>query len=152
MGRIANLLGAVAASAEEGAEGLDLPIGDRAVLLDDWAEDDIEDALGLVRDSLLLGELVESAGAVSERLLDTLSPLSKESAFSDAKRSGLTVAIGEIGHFARELERLEEILDVLGDGASRDRSALELLRRRLIDLDIENEMRGNGKDSETRES
>ena len=61
MGRIVDLCGEIAAAAEEGPEGLVLgpEMWDR--LRDEWTDDDIEDALGLVRDSLMLGELVKES-------------------------------------------------------------------------------------------
>src|SRR5712691_7329960 len=65
MGRIVDLCGEIAAAAEEGAEGLILPpeVWDR--LRADWDDEDIEDAMGLVQDSLLQAELVESADSAS---------------------------------------------------------------------------------------
>src|SRR5258707_14215437 len=63
MGRIVDLCGEIAASAEEGPEGLILPPDVWERLRADWDDEDIEDALGLVRDSLLQAELVEPPDA-----------------------------------------------------------------------------------------
>ena len=69
MGRIVDLCGEVAAAADEGPEGLILPLDAWDRLRDDWSDDDIEDALGLVKDSLLQSELVEAADSLSTRLV-----------------------------------------------------------------------------------
>ncbi len=61
MGRILDLCGEIAAAADEGTEGLELPLSDRERLLGDWSENDLDDALALVRESLLQGELIDSA-------------------------------------------------------------------------------------------
>src|SRR4026207_2047600 len=62
MGRIVDLCGEIAAAAEEGAEGLELSpdVWDR--LRADWEDEDIEDALSLVHDSLLQAALLHTGG------------------------------------------------------------------------------------------
>ena len=72
MGRIVDLCGEVAAAADEGPEGLVLPVDAWDRLRDDWSDEDIEDALGFVRDSLLQTELVEAADSLSARLVELL--------------------------------------------------------------------------------
>jgi len=148
MGRIADLLGAVAAAAEEGSEGLELPPESRALLLEGWSDDDVDDALGLVTDSLLLNELVEAAGALSARLIAQLGAVDADEAFERAERDGWRVPLDQLTHLARELDRLEEVLEVFEDTPPRDRSRLDGVRRRLMEQGIESEMRrpsdGNG--------
>ena len=65
MGRIVELCGEVAAEAEEGPEGLVLPPEAWERLRAEWQDQDIEDALALVQDSLMQSELVESADSLS---------------------------------------------------------------------------------------
>ena len=72
MGRIVDLCGEIAAAAEEGPEGLVLAPDMWDRLRDEWNDEDIEDALGLVRDSQMLAELVESADSLSARLVEVL--------------------------------------------------------------------------------
>jgi len=142
MGRIADLLGAVAAAAEEGSEGLELPPESRALLLEGWSDDDIDDALGLVTDSLLLNELVEAAGALSSRLMAQVGALDADGAFGQAEREGWRLPLDQLTHLARELDRLEEVLEIFEDTPPRDRSRLDGLRRRLMEQGIEAEMHG----------
>ena len=78
MGRIVDLCGEIAAAAEEGEEGLILPPEVWDQLRQDWSDEDIEDALGLVHDSLLQAELVESADALSAQMLDALGSLAED--------------------------------------------------------------------------
>jgi len=84
MGRIVDLCGEVAAAADEGPEGLILPPEAWDRLRDDWEEEDIEDALGLVRDSLLQGELVEAAESLSTHLVEVLGAFGEAKAFEQA--------------------------------------------------------------------
>ena len=86
MGRIIDLCGEVAAAADEGAEGLELPLTDRERLLGEWSEEDLDDALALVRESLLQSELVDSADSLSARLLEVLGRLGDEAAFAKFAR------------------------------------------------------------------
>ena len=86
MGRIVDLCGEIAAAAEEGPEGLVLAPDMWDRLREEWTDDDIEDALGLVRDSLLLAELVESADSLSARLVEVLGAFGERAAFK--KRGG----------------------------------------------------------------
>ena len=61
MGRIVDLCGEIAAAADEGPEGMVLPPDAWQRLRQDWSDEDIEDAMGFVKDSILQAELVESA-------------------------------------------------------------------------------------------
>jgi len=75
MGRIVDLCGEVAAAADEGPDGLVLPAEAWGRLREGWSDEDIEDALGFVKDSLLQSELVEAADSLSARLVEVLSGL-----------------------------------------------------------------------------
>src|SRR6185295_1677009 len=111
MGRIVDLCGEVAAAAEEGPDGLILPPDVWERLRADWDDEDIEDAMGLVHDSLLQAELVESADSLSARLVEVLGTFGNEAAFTNAAAGAGVVPLEGIGHLARRLARLEEILE-----------------------------------------
>jgi len=147
MGRIVDLCGEIAASAEEGPEGLILPIEVWDQLRADWQDEDIEDALGLVKDSLLQGELVESADSLSSRLLEVLGAFGEAAAFREAEADGGRITLEVIGQIARRVARLEEVLDTYRDGGSPDRRGLHELQRRLADHGIETEMDSGEPDS-----
>ena len=72
MGRIVDLCGEVAAAADEGPEGLVLSAEAWDRLRAEWSDEDIEDALAFVKDSLLQSELVEAADSLSARLVEVL--------------------------------------------------------------------------------
>ena len=124
MGRIVDLCGEIAAAAEEGPEGLVLPpdVWDR--LRADWDDEDIEDALGLVHDSLLQAELVESADSLSARLVEVLGALRRRGARSRRRRGGGAAQLEAIGQLARRVARLEEVLEAYREGAAPDRRGL----------------------------
>jgi hypothetical protein len=109
-------------------------------LRDEWGDEDIEDALGLVHDSLLLGELVESADNLSLRLVELLGRFGEAAAFRQAEAGEARLSLEIIGQLARRVHRLEDILDAYREGAGPDRGGLEALRSRLIDQGIEEEM------------
>jgi hypothetical protein len=140
MGRVADLLSAVAAAAEEGGEGLALRPEDRALLLEGWSESDLEDALSLVQDSLMLGELVEAADTVASRLMALLGAFGDAGAFEQARQQGGRVPLEVIAHLARNVDWLDEVLSVYRDEAGPDRSGFEALRQRLAEAGIEDEM------------
>lgn len=152
MGRIVDLCGEIAAEAEEGPEGLVLSTEAWERLRADWDDEDIEDALSLVRDSLLQGELVEAADSLSSRLLETLGAFGESAAFKQAVAAGARIDLGTLGHLARRLDRLEEILEAYREGSPPERKGFDALRRRLADHGIEGEMGeeeyapGNGMD------
>jgi hypothetical protein len=140
MGRIIDLCGEIAADAEEGAEGLVLPIEAWDRLRGDWSDEDIDDALSLVRDSLFLSELVDAADSLSTRLIEALERFGQAAAFDAAKAGGATLTLDAVGQLARRVDRLEEILEVYRDGKPPERTAFDALRRRLADVGIEDEM------------
>lgn len=141
MGRIVDLLGEVAAAAEEGPDGLLLPAEDHARLRAlDWQDEDIQDALSLVRDSLLQGELVDAADSLSARMLEVLGAFGDAPAFTRAEAGDAQIGLDVIGHLARRVARLEEILEVYREGTAPDRKGFDALRRRLADHGIEAEM------------
>lgn len=144
MGRIADLLGEVAAAAEEGPEGLLLsPDEWDRLRSDDWRDEDIEDALNLVRDSLLQGELVDAADSLGSRLIELLGEFGGAASFASAQAGEGRFSLQTIGQLARRVARIEEILEVYRDAAAPDRKGFDALRRRLADHGIEAEMRGN---------
>jgi len=151
------LCGEVAAEAEEGPEGLVLPPEAWERLRAEWQDQDIEDALALVHDSLMQSELVESADSLSARLLDLLGAFGEADAFRKAESGQAALSLEEIGQLARRVARLEEVLESYRDGAPPDRKGFDALRRRLADHGIEEEMergrrpeatRPNGEDEE----
>lgn len=151
MGRIVDLCGEVAAAAEEGTEGLVLPPEDWQRLRDDWSEEDIEDALGLVHDSLLQGELVEATDSLSSRLVEALGQLGEEQAFSAVAASDSGLSVETIGQLVRRINRVEEILEVYRDGKGPDRRGFDALARRLADFGIEAEMAPEPEEDEDEE-
>jgi hypothetical protein len=140
MGRIVELCGEVAAEAEEGPEGLVLSPEAWERLRADWPDEDIEDALALVQDSLMQSELVESADSLSSRLLDVLGAFGETSAFRQAEAGQGALSVDVIGQLARRVARLEEILEPYREGAPPDRRGFDALQRRLADHGIEGEM------------
>ena len=140
MGRIVDLFGEVAAAADEGPEGLVLSPDAWDRLRQDWRDEDIEDALTLVHESLLQGELVDAADSLSARLIEVLGAFGEAGAFKEAEAGRGLLSIDLIGHLARRVARLEEILPVYRDGPTPDRRAFEELQRRLMDVGLEDEM------------
>ncbi len=140
MGRILDLCGEIAASADEGAEGLELPGDVWERLRADWDDDDIEDAMGLVNDSLMQAELVESADSLSGRLVEILGAFGEEASFKRAVEAGAVLSLDLLSQLARRVARLEEILEAFREGSPPDRRGLEALQRRLMDVGIEEEM------------
>jgi hypothetical protein len=141
MGRIVDLCGEVAAAADEGAEGLILPPEAWDRLRDDWEDEDIEDAMGFVHDSLLQGELVDAALSVSERLVELLGTFGEAKEFEKAAIGQATLGIDVIRQLAHRVERLEEILEAYREGQGPNRSGFDALQQRLLNQGIEHEMR-----------
>jgi hypothetical protein len=143
MGRIVDLCGEVAAAADEGQDGsLVLPAEAWDKLRDDWSDEDIEDALGFVRDSLLQSELIEAADSLSARLVEVLGGWGEARAWAAAVEGHASLPLEVIGQLARRVDRVEEILDAYRDDKGPDRRGFDELRRRLMDQGIEEEMRG----------
>jgi hypothetical protein len=150
MGRIVDLCGEVAAAVDEGPEGFVLPTDEREKLLADWTEEDIEDALGFVSESLFQSELVEAADSLSARMVELLGAYGDEVAYQGAAEGQATLSLDEIRQLAHRLDRLEEILDVFREEGSPDRQGFDALQRRLLDHGIENEMRPDWETGEAR--
>ncbi len=140
MGRIVDLCGEIAAEAEEGSEGLVLPPDAHERLRANWSDEDIDDAMSLVQDSLLQSELVEAADSLSARLVEVLGGYGEGRAFETARSSDGPLSLETIGQLARRLDRLEEVLEIFREGSPPDRRGFDALRRRLADLGIEAEM------------
>ena len=141
MGRIVDLCGEVAAVADEGPDGLVLAVDDWERLRADWSDEDIEDALGFVKDSLLQSELVEAADNVSARLVELLGTWGEARAWAAAIEGHATISVDVIRQLAHRLERLEEVLELYRDQKGPDRRGFDELQRRLMDQGIEDEMR-----------
>lgn len=141
MGRIVDLCGEVAAAADEGSEGLILPAEAWDRLRREWPEEDIEDALGFVKDSVLQSELVEASDSLSARLVEVLGDFGDAKAWAAAVEGHASISIDVIRQLAHRLERLEEILEVYRDQAGPDRRGFDELQRRLLDTGIEDQMR-----------
>ena len=137
MGRIVDLCGEVAAAADEGSEGLVLPPEAWDRLRHDWSEEDIEDALGFVKDSVLQSELVEASDNLSARLVELLGTWGEDKAWAAAVEGHASISIDVIRQVAHRLERLEEILEVYRDQSGPDRRGFDELQRRLLDRGIE---------------
>ena len=129
MGRIAELLGEVAEIAEEGPEGLKLTPDGWDRLREDWNDEDIEDALGLVTDSILLSELVESADSLSARMVDFLG--SYAASFEQVEAGRAVIGLEVMGQLARRVARLEDVLEAYRDGRSPDHTAFDKVQERL---------------------
>ena len=140
MGRISDLCGEVAAAAEEGPEGLVLAPDMWDRLREEWTDDEIEDALSLVRDSLMLGELVESADSLSARLVEVLGSYGDARSFKKLEEGEAVIGIDAVGQLTRRVARLEEILEAYRDGASPDRAAFLTLQHKLAEYGIEDEL------------
>jgi hypothetical protein len=140
VGRILDLCGEVAAEVEEGPEGPALPPDSWDRFRGEFSDEEIEDALSLVRESLFQSELVDAADSLSARMVDLLGAYGEASAFAAAKSGGVGLSIEMIGQLARRIDRLEEILDVFRSDPPPDRRGFDALRRRLADVGIEAEM------------
>jgi hypothetical protein len=140
MGRIVDLFSEVASEADVSSEGMALPTEVYERLRQEWEDDDIEDALTLVHDKLLEGELVECADSLSARLLEVLSEYGSSRGWSRAQEGGAVLSLDVIGQLARRVARLEEVLESYRDEPPPDRRAFDALRQRLMNLGIEKEM------------
>jgi len=149
VGRILELCGEVAAEAEEGADGIVLPADAWERFKEDWTEEEIEDALQLVRESLFQGELVEAADSLSARLLELLGAYGDAEPFAGLVAAGASMNVDTVGQLARRIDRLEEILDFFRTDPPPDRRGFDALRQRLADQGIEAEMeRGRREEAE----
>jgi hypothetical protein len=98
--------------------------------------------MGLVQDSLLQAELVESADSLSSRLVEVLGHFGDPASFDQAVANSGIVSFESIGQLARRVGRLEEILETYREGAPPDRRGFDALQRRLADHGIEDETTG----------
>ena len=142
MGRIVDLCGEVAASAEEGGEGLVLSPEAWDRLREDWKDEEIEDALAFVRDSLLQGELVDAADSLSSELLTLLGGFGTAATFAKLESGEARFSVEAVGRLARRVARLEEALAGFRDGVRPDHRGFAALETRLMDVGIEKEMWG----------
>jgi len=146
MGRILELCAEIAAEADEGEDGLVISPDTWDRFRQDWNDEDIEDAMALVKDSLLQGELAEVADSLSSRLVEVLGGYGTAKAFQEAVAGDARISVETLGQVARRVNRLEEILEVFRDGKPPDRTAFDALRRRLADLGLE-AARGDDEDA-----
>jgi hypothetical protein len=142
MGRFAELCGEVAAALEEDADGLTLPPEAWDRFRSEWQEEDIEDAMGLVQESLMQDELVDAADSLSARMVDWLGEFGGEAAFRKAEAGEARVTADALGQIARRVARLEDALTRYRDTLPPANPAFESLRTRLANQGIEEEMRG----------
>ena len=140
MGRILDLFGEVAAEADEGAEGLELSPEAWDRMRGEWKDEDIEDALALVHESLMQSELVEAAEALTGRLLEILGVYGNPAPFAEAAAGKAVLTVDVLAQIARRLDRLDEILGAFRSGGGPDRTKFDALRNHLLNVGIENEM------------
>ncbi len=148
MGRVADLFGEVAAAADEGPDGLILPVEEVERLRGEWSDEDIDDALALVQDSLLHSELVDAADSLNTRLVEVLGQLSEPTAFERCASGADSLDPQVLAQLARRVARLEEVLEVFRESAAPDRRGFDALVRRLADLGIEPEMASGARSGE----
>ncbi len=144
MGRILDLCAEIASEAEEGEDGLVLAPESWERFRQDWNDEEIDDALALVKDSLMQGELVEASDSLSARLLDVLGEFGSPESFKAAVDGEARWSVEILGQLARRINRLEEVLEVYRDGTPPDRSGFDGLRRQLSTYGIEDEMGDDG--------
>jgi hypothetical protein len=142
MGRIVDLCGEVAAAADEGGEGLVLSPEAWDRLREDWKDEEIEDALSFVRDSLLQGELVDAADSLSAELLTLLGTFGTAATFAKLEAGEARFTVEIVARLARRVSRIEEVLEGFRDGERPDNRGFSALRTRLMDVGIEKEMWG----------
>ena len=152
MGRIVDLCGEVAAAADEGAEGLVLSPEAWDRLREDWSDEDIEDALSFVRDSLLQTELVEAADSLSSTLVELLGALGSPAAFARMQAGDARWTVEMVVRLARRVARVEEALEGFRDVPRPNREGLDALQGRLMDLGIEKEMWGADEPEEEKDN
>lgn len=139
MGRIVELLGEIAAEAEEGEDGLILSPDAWERFRQDWNDEDIEDALSLVKDSLFQSDLIEAADSLNARLIEWLGGFGEATEFERAVTGEARLLPEVMGQLARRVDRLDEVLDVYREDPAPDRTGFDRLRRRLADQGLEHE-------------
>jgi hypothetical protein len=148
MGRILDLCAEIASEAEEGEDGLIISPDAWDRFRQDWNDEEIEDALALVKDSLLQSELIEASDSLSARLLDVLGAFGSPAAFKAVVDGEGRLSVETLGQLARRVSRIEELLATYREGTPPDRSGFDGLRRQLAGYGIEEEM---GEDDEPEE-
>jgi hypothetical protein len=148
MGRFAELCGEVAASMEEDVNGLTLPPEAWDRFRSDWQEEDIEDAMGLVQESLMLDELVDAADSLSARMVDWLGDFGTEASYRSTEAGEARVSLDALGQLTRRVARLEEALARYRDKLPPTNPGFETLRGRLANQGIEEEMRSSEDENE----
>ncbi|HVO10807.1 MAG TPA: hypothetical protein VMX54_08690 [Vicinamibacteria bacterium] len=141
MGRIADLCAEIAELADEGPDGLLLPPDAWDRLRGQWSDEDIQDVLGVVKESYLQEELVASADSLSTRLVELLGGWGDARGWRTAVEGGATLSVEVLRQIAHRLDRLEEILEAYRDQKGPDRRGFDRLQQRLMDHGIEAEMR-----------
>ena len=149
MGRMVDLCGEVAAAADEGPEGLVLSAEAWDKLRAEYSDEDIEDALAFVKDSLLQSELIEATDSLSARLVELLGSWGDAKSWAGAVEGHASVPLDVIGQLARRVDRVEEILETYRDDKGPDRKGFDELRRRLMDHGIETEMEAGRAEDDT---
>ena len=129
MGRIADLCGEIAEMAEDGPDGLMLSPDGWERLREDWNDDEIQDGLDLVRDSLLLTELVEASDSLSARMVEVLGSYARS--FDKVEAGEATIGLDVMGQLARRVARLEDVLELYRDGTPPDHAAFDTLQEKL---------------------
>jgi hypothetical protein len=140
MGRFADLCGEVAASLEEDADGFKLPPEAWDRFRGEWTDEDVEDAMDLVQESLLQDELVDAADSLSARMVDWLSDFGAAGPFGEAQNGRAQLSVDTLGQLTRRVARLEEALTRYRDKQPPANAGFETLRRRIADHGIEEEM------------
>jgi hypothetical protein len=140
MGRLVDLCTEIASASEEGAEGLVLGPEGWERLEQDYTLEEIEDALTIVRESLMQAELTDAADSLSARLVELLGAFGGDEAFAQASVGGARLSLQELGQLVRRVARIEEALAPFRESAPPDRAGFDALQRRLMDVEIEEEM------------
>ena len=140
MGRILDLFGEVAAEADEGTEGLELGPEAWDRLRKEWKDEDIDDALALVHESLMQSELIEAAESLTGRLLEILGVYGNPAPFAEAAAGKAVLTVDVIAQIARRLDLLDEVLGAFRSGDGPDRTKFDALRNHLLNVGIEKEM------------
>lgn len=147
MGRFIDLCAEVAAEADEGGEGFVLPPDAWERFRQDFADDEIEDALKIVRENYLQGDLVDAADSLSGSLVEILGGFGAPSAFAGAeKEGGVRLSLEIVDSLARRLSRLENILGEYRDGTPPDRKGFDALMDRLLDHGLESDTNSRRED------
>ena len=80
--------------------------------------------------------------------MEVLGTFGEAEVFERTVAGRAEIGIELIRQLAHRVERLEEILEAYRDGRGPDRMGFDALRRRLLDLGIESEMRSADEEDE----